>query len=277
MHAYRAAVIFNAGILNCILKYPRSHIDVSTTLDAGIAGSRFLRLLLKQDEVKVNDPLSRIYQLLAELGYFVKRGDRYRRTNKIPPSIPSRLLGAVFDEIIIPHLLGDSVKLKYEALFAATALFQGLRIKAASRFEKGTLALVAGWLPCGFSTEIWEVLSLEEERVSLLPLELDRIGESMAPSLYVSFEVGRLEDLPLDKYGRFSFAVICHRDVDLRKMREAAEKIYRVNFAGALGIFADLLADALNLGQGGGCGQGGRVVYRDSEVCITDVSSEKRG
>jgi hypothetical protein len=277
--------------LSILNKYPRSYIDVSTTLDAGIAGSRFLRLLLKQDEVRVNDPLGRIYQLLAELGYFVKRGDRYRRTNKIPPSIPSRLLGAVFDEIIIPHVLGDSVKLKYEALFAATALFQGLRIKAASRFEKGTLALVAGWLPCGFSTEIsavtgadlvildehWEVLSLEEERISLLPLELDRTGESMAPSLYVSFEVGRLEDLPLDKYGRFSFAVICHRDVDLRKMREAAEKIYRVNFAGALGIFADLLADALNLGQGGGCGQGGRVVYRDSEVCITDVSSEKRG
>jgi hypothetical protein len=94
----------------------------------------------------------------------------------------------------------------------------------------------------------------------------------MAPSLYVSFEVGRVEDLPLDKYGRFSFAVICHRDVDLRKMREAAEKIYRVNFAGAWGIFADLLADALNLGRGEGCGQGGKAIYQDSEMCITYVS-----
>jgi hypothetical protein len=55
-------------------------------------------------------------------------------------------------------------------------------------------------------------------------------------------------------------------------MREAAEKIYRVNFAGALGIFADLLADALNLGRGEGCGQGGRAIYRDSEICITNVS-----
>jgi len=259
---------------------------VSTALEASVAGSRFLRLLLKQGEVKADDSLGMVYQLLAELGYFVKRGDRYRRTNKIPPSVSSRMLGAVFDEVIIPRLLGDSVKLNYEALFAATALFQRLRIKAASRFGKGVLVLVAGWLPCGFSTEIsaatgadlvildehWEVLSLEEERISILPLELDKTGESMAPSLYISFEVGRVEDLPLDKYGRFSFAVICHRDVDLKKMREAAERIYRVNFAGALGIFADLLADALNLGRGEGCGQGGKAIYQDSEMCITYVS-----
>lgn len=259
---------------------------MATALEASVAGSRFLRLLLKQGEVKADDSLGMVYQLLAELGYFVKRGDRYRRTNKIPPSVSSRMLGTVFDEVIIPRLLGDSVKLNYEALFAATALFQRLRIRAASRFGKGVLVLVAGWLPCGFSTEIsaatgadlvildehWEVLSLEEERISILPLELDKTGESMAPSLYISFEVGRVEDLPLDKYGRFSFAVICHRDVDLRKMREAAEKIYRVNFAGALGIFADLLADALNLGRGEGCGQGGKAIYQDSEMCITYVS-----
>jgi hypothetical protein len=259
---------------------------VSTALEAGVAGSRFLRLLLRQGEVKTDDSLGRLYQLLAELGYFVKRGDKYRRTSKVQPSISSRLLGAVFDEVIIPHLLGELIKPNYEALFAATALFQGLRTRAASKLGKGTLALVAGWLPCGFSTEIsattgadlvivdehWEVLSLEEERISLLPLELEKIGEPMAPSLYVSFEVGRLDDLPLDKYGRFSFAVICHRGVDVKKTREFAEKVYRINFAGALGIFADLLAEALNLGRSESCGQGGKVVYKDPEVCITDVS-----
>ena len=259
---------------------------MSTALDAGVAGSRFLRLLLRQGEVKTDDSLGRLYQLLAELGYFVKRGDKYRRTGKVQPSISSSLLGAVFDEVIIPHLLGELMKPNYEALFAATALFQGLRTRAASKLGKGTLALVAGWLPCGFSTEIsattgadlvivdeyWEVLSLEEERISLLPLELEKTGEPMAPSLYVSFEVGRLDDLPLDKCGRFSFALICHRDVDVKKTREFAEKVYRVNFAGALGMFADLLTEALNLGRSESCGQGGKVVYKNSEVCITDVS-----
>jgi hypothetical protein len=174
---------------------------VATALEASVAGSRFLRLLLKQGEVKADDSLGMVYQLLAELGYFVKRGDRYRRTNKIPPSVSSRMLGAVFDEVIIPRLLGDSVKLNYEALFAATALFQRLRIKAANRFGKGVLVLVAGWLPCGFSTEIsaatgadlvildehWEVLSLEEERISILPLELDKTGRVDGPFALCKF------------------------------------------------------------------------------------------
>jgi len=156
---------------------------VSTALEASVAGSRYIRLLLKQGEVKTDDSLGRLYQLLAELGYFVKRGDKYRRTSKVQPSISSRLLGAVFDEVIIPHLLGELMKPNYEALFAATALFQGLRTRAASKLGKGTLALVAGWLPCGFSTEIsattgadlvivdehWEVLSRGGENIATPP------------------------------------------------------------------------------------------------------------
>lgn len=55
-----------------------------SALDAGVAGSRYLRLLLKQNEVLVEDALSSVYQLLAELGYFVKRGNKYKRTSKIP-------------------------------------------------------------------------------------------------------------------------------------------------------------------------------------------------
>ncbi|WP_053240494.1 hypothetical protein [Pyrobaculum islandicum] len=262
---------------------------MSTALDAGVAGSRYLRLLLKQNEVKVDDALGRIYQLLAELGYFVKRGDKYKRTNKVLPTVSSRLLGAVFDDIIIPHLLGEAFRLNHEALFAATALFQSLRVRASTKIGRGELALVAGWLPCGFSTEIsaatgadlvvldehWEVLALEEERVSIrLPLELEKIGESMSVSLYVSFEVGRIDDLPADKYGLFSFAIICHRGVDLKRVRELAKRVYRVNFMGALGIFADLISETLGLGRGEECGRGGKIIYRDSDLCITDVSKE---
>ncbi|ABP51546.1 MULTISPECIES: hypothetical protein [Pyrobaculum] len=258
---------------------------MSTALDAGIAGSRYLRLLLKQSEVKADDALGKLFHLLAEMGYFVKRGDRYRRTNKIPPVPPSRLLGAVFDDVIIPYLLGEAVKPNHEALFAATALFQPYRARAASKFGKGSLALVAGWLPCGFSTEIsaatgadlvivdenWEVLALEEERVSILPLELERVEEPLAASVFLSFEACRLEDLPLDKYGKFSFAVICHRGVDIKKVKELAERVYRVNFGGSLGIFADLISESLGLGRGEECGRGGKIVYKDSEVCVTEV------
>ncbi|AET32668.1 hypothetical protein [Pyrobaculum ferrireducens] len=259
---------------------------MSTALDAGIAGSRFIRILLKQSEVKADDTLGKIFHLLAEMGYFAKRGDRYKRTNKIPPPASSRLLGSVFDDIIIPYLIGESAKPNYEAVFAATAIFQPYRVRVADKFGRGSLALVAGWLPCGFSTEIsaatgadlvildehWEALVLEEERVSILPLELERVGESLAPSVFVSFEVGHLEDLPVDKYGKFSFAVVCHRSIDTRKAREVADKIYRVNFTGALGIFADLVAEALGLGRGEECGRGGKVTYKDGDICITDVS-----
>ncbi len=259
---------------------------MSTALDAGIAGSRFIRLLLKQGEVKSDDTLGRLFHLLAEMGYFVKRGDRYKRTSKIPPSISSKLLGSVFDDIIIPYLIGEAIKPNFEAVFAATALFQPYRIRAASKFGRGALALVAGWLPCGFSTEIsaatgadlviqdehWEILALEEERISILPVELERVGEAMAASVFVSFEAGRLDELPADKYGKFSFAVICHRAVDVKKARELADRVYRVNFSGALGIFADLLSEAMGLGRGEECGRGGRVLYKDSEICLTDVS-----
>lgn len=245
-----------------------------------------MRILLKQTEVKADDALGRIYGLLAELGYFAKRGDRYKRTGKLPPAVSSRLLGAVFDDVIIPYLLGDPVKPNYEALFAATALFQGLRVRAAEKLGRGGIVLVAGWLPCGFSTEVaaatgadlvildehWEILALEEERMSLLPLELVKVGTEMAPSLYVGFEVGRLEDLPLDKYGRFTLALVCHRGVDVRKAREIAERVYRVTFSGGLGIFADLIAEALGLGRGEECGRGGKTIYKDRDLCITDVS-----
>ncbi|MEM4891786.1 MAG: hypothetical protein QXH63_02725 [Pyrobaculum sp.] len=256
-----------------------------SALDAGVAGSRYLRLLLKQDEVLVEDALSSVYQLLAELGYFVKRGNKYKRTSKIPPGLSSRIIGAVFDEVIFPHLIGEGSKINNEALFAATALFQQLRARAVAKLGKGHLALVAGWLPCGFSTEIsattgadlvildenWEVLSLEEERVSILPLEFDRGGEGPMPSLYISFEVGRVEDLPVDKYGTFAFAVFCHRAVNTRRLLDIAERVYRVNFYGPLGLFADLISEALGLGKAEECGRGGKVIYRDNEICITQL------
>ncbi|MEZ0318812.1 MAG: hypothetical protein ABWK05_02300 [Pyrobaculum sp.] len=258
---------------------------MASALDAGIAGSRFIRLLLKQSEVRVDDSTERLYQLLAEMGYFVRRGDRYRRTSKIPPGYASRLIGSVFDDIIVPYLLGDAVKINYEALFAATAMFQGLRTRVANKLPKGGLALVAGWLPCGFSTEIsaatgadlvildqfWEVLALEEERISILPTVLEK--QEAAPSaLFISFEVGTVKDLSLDKYGKFSFALVCHRGVELDRLKEIAEKTYSAAFSGPLGIFADLLSEALSLGKGIGCGQRGKTVYKDQDVCVTDVS-----
>ncbi|MEM3996543.1 MAG: hypothetical protein QXP31_05715 [Pyrobaculum sp.] len=258
---------------------------MASALDVGIAGSRFIRLLLKQSEVKVDDSMGRLYQLLAELGYFVRRGDRYRRTGKIPPAYASRLIGSVFDDIIVPYLIGDAVKINHEALFAATAMFQGLRTRTANKLPKAGLALVAGWLPCGFSTEVsaatgadlvildqfWEVLSLEEERISILPTVLER-QEASPSALFVSFEVGTLRDVPLDKYGKFSLALVCHRGVELDVVREVAEKTYAVSFSGPLGIFADLLSEALNLGKGLECGQRGKTVYKDQDICITDVS-----
>jgi len=259
-------------------------MDVSSVLEAGVAGSRYLRLLLKQNEVIVDDALGKLYHLLAELGYFVKRGDKYRRTNKASPPIPSKVLGAIFDDVIVPHLLGEGVRPSHETLFAATAIFQGLRARAASKLGKMPLVLVAGWLPCGFSTEVaaatgadivildenWEVLALEEERVSILPLELERVLEPVSPSLFIAFEVGRLEDLALDKYGKFSVAIICHRGVDVKKAREVAEKVYKVRFLGALGLFADLLAEALGLGQVGECA--GKIYYKDADLCIMDAT-----
>jgi len=257
---------------------------VSSALDAGVAGSRYLRLLLKQNEVNVDDALGKLFHLLAELGYFVKRGDKYRRTSKAPPYIPSKVLGAIFDDVIVPYLLGEDVKPSYETLFAATAIFQVLRARAASKLGKMSLVLVAGWLPCGFSAEVaaatgagvvildenWEVLALEEERVSILSLELERAQEPVSPSYFIAFEVGRLEDLSLDKYGKFSAAIICHRGVDARRAREVAEKVYKVRFLGALGLFADLLAEALGLGQVGECA--GKIYYKDADLCIIDAT-----
>ena len=251
---------------------------MSSVLEAGVAGSRYLRLLLKQDEVRVDDALGKLYHLLAELGYFVKRGDKYRRTNKVPPPIPSRVLGAIFDDVIVPHLLGEGARPSYETLFAATAIFQGLRAKAAVKLGKMPLVLVAGWLPCGFSTEVAaatgaDIVILDENwevRVSILPLELERVLEPVSPSLFIAFEVGRLEDLALDKYGKFSAAIICHRGVDAKRAREVAEKVYKVRFLGAMGLFADLLAEALGLGQVGECA--GKIYYKDADLCIVDAT-----
>lgn len=242
-----------------------------------MAGSRLARLLLRLEEARAGGELALVLDLLADLGYFARRGDRYVRTAKRPP--PPGPLAPLLDQLALPALLGERPQVPARLLHAAASLLQPLRAAAAQRLPRGGTVLVAGWLPCGFSSELaaatgadlvlldenMEALSLEAERLALLP-PAPRGSGAPSPGLFVAFETGTPEEAGalVEKYGRFTYAVSCHRDPS-RLPPEAAEAVYLVLFRGAAGRLADLVAAALGIPRAPGCV---KPIYADDQLCI---------
>jgi len=256
-----------------------------SVLDASIAASNYVKMLLQQSEVKVEGRLAELLDILSELGYYNKRGNKFKRTNKTPPPGASSLVARFFDEVAVPLLLGSKPRIDPEVLLAAISLFQPLRIRALRYFGRGALALVAGWAPCGFSTELashmgydlviaddnWEILSAEEDRTSVLPHAQELKMGMPSPYVFVAFEIMPMDEIGslAEKYGHFDLLISCHR---LIKSADLAEKAYYVRFGGVYGRIADLISEALGLGKGAKCSALGNVVVSSEYLCIADVS-----
>ncbi|MBP1449258.1 MAG: hypothetical protein JZD41_04505, partial [Thermoproteus sp.] len=153
-------------------------------VEYGILASNFVRTSLLNAVIRPDHKLEKLYEILADLGYFVKRGDVYIRTGKVPPDRGDPVVAGVLDNIITPYLAGRQIEVNSALVHSFTYIFQSARIIVASEvLPWGGLTLVAGFLPCGFSSELsaqagrdlviadefQEVLDLEGERVSLLP------------------------------------------------------------------------------------------------------------
>jgi len=240
----------------------------------GVIDTPLTALLLEFEELKPSPKLRPLLELLAELGVLAKRGDAYVKADAKPPmgekSALSEALGVVLHQLVVPYLASGATATRLtpelkQSLYIYTSIFQTLRIVAAQELLRyGGLTLVAGWFPCGFSSELMSIagrdvviveeredlLALEIDRLSLLPLATAPVEEELAPASFYAFEVMPLNEVHqlVEKYGKFDTAVVCGRGVDIDTVKRAAEEVYYIHIGDrALSTLNNLVLKSLGL------------------------------
>lgn len=203
---------------------------------AGLAATPIVAFLSELDEVKPPPRLAALFDLLVEASLLKKKGDKYKKADT-PPLIErgpiQEAISQLFQDVAFPHLVSGSVARELtphlqRAAYTYTAAYQAARVAVVHDIlTVGGLTLVAGWWPCGMSSELMSIagrdvvvveeredlVALEMDRLSLLPLSPAPIGQDLAAATFYSFEIVPLEEtLSLaDKYGKFDAVVICNR------------------------------------------------------------------
>jgi len=241
---------------------------------AGIANTPLVALLSELEEVKPSPRLRPLLEFLTDIGLLQRKGDKYRKAQHLSrPYEVSPLADAVselFQQIVLPHIVAGRrvARLTMElqrALYAYTSAFQNMRVVVAQELMRyGGLTLVAGWFPCGFSSELMsisgrdvvimeereELVALEMDRLSLIPLASAPLGQELAAASFYAFENLPLNELKavLEKYGKFDAAVACQRGADLNALREAAQEVYYIKPRDSVMLFLnEAFLDALGL------------------------------
>jgi hypothetical protein len=240
---------------------------------AGIAHTPLVTLLSEVEEIKPSPRLRPLFDFLTDLGLLQRKGDKYKKVQQTPkPHDVSPLAEAVselFQQVAFPHLVTGkrmprlSTELQ-RALYVYTSAFQNMRIVVVQELLRyGGLTLVAGWFPCGFSSELMSIagrdvviveerddlVALELDRLSLLPLALTPLGQELAATIFYAFENLPLYDLKAvaEKYGKFDAAVACQRG-DLNILKEVAQEVYYIKPRDSAVLFLnEALLDALGL------------------------------
>jgi hypothetical protein len=242
---------------------------------AGIAHTPLVVFLSEVEEIKPSPRLRPLFDLLTDLGLLQRKGDKYKKVQQPPkPHDVSPLAEAVselFQQVVFPHLVtGKRVpRLSTElqrALYVYTSAFQNMRIVVVQELLRyGGLTLVAGWFPCGFSSELMSIagrdvviveeredlIALELDRLSLLPLAPTPLGQELAATNFYAFENLPLDDLKavVEKYGKFDAAVACQRG-DLNILKEVAQEVYYIKPRDPTVLFLnEALLDALGLAR----------------------------
>jgi len=242
---------------------------------AGIAHTPLVALLSEIEEIKPSPRLRPLFDFLTDLGLLQRKGDKYKKVQQPPkPHDVSPLAEAVselFQQVVFPHLVTGkrmprlSTELQ-RALYAYTSAFQNMRIVVVQELLRyGGLTLVAGWFPCGFSSELMSIagrdvviveeredlIALELDRLSLLPLAPTPLGQELAAASFYAFENLPLDDLKavVEKYGKFDAAVACQRG-DLNILKEVAQEVYYIKPRDSAVLFLnEALLDALGLAR----------------------------
>ncbi|ACB39802.1 hypothetical protein [Pyrobaculum neutrophilum] len=240
---------------------------------AGVASTPLLSLLSELEEVKPSQRIRPLFDFLAEVGLMQRKGDKYRRA-----SLPSRgelsplaeAVSTLFQNLVFPYVAAGrrAGRLSPElqrALYVYTSAFQALRVTVAQELMSyGGLTLVAGWFPCGFSSELMsiagrdlviveereDVVALEVDRLSLLPIASGPLGQELAPASFYAFETLPLAGLGevAEKYGVFDAAVVCHRGADLALLQKIAREVYYIVIRDRqLSYLATAIVEALGL------------------------------
>jgi hypothetical protein len=242
---------------------------------AGIAHTPLVALLSEIEEIKPSPRLRPLFDLLTELGLLQRKGDKYKKVQQPPKphdvSPLAEVVSELFQHVVFPHLVtGKRVpRLSTElqrALYVYTSAFQNMRIVVVQELLRyGGLTLVAGWFPCGFSSELMSIagrdvviveeredlIALELDRLSLLPLAPTPLGQELAAASFYAFENLPLHDLKavVEKYGKFDVAVACQRG-DLNILKEVAQEVYYIKPRDSAVLFLnEALLDALGLAR----------------------------
>lgn len=219
----------------------------------GILATPLVALLQEIDEVKPSPRVRPLFDLISETGVLQKKGDKYKRGQAPPVGEVSPIAEAVaelFQHIVFPYPAAgrQAVRLSRElqrALYVYTSAYQAFRITAVQELLKfGGLTLVAGWFPCAFSSELMsiagrdvviveereDILTLEMDRLSLIPLAPSPPGRELAAAGFYAFEITRLDDLEqvAEKYGKFDTAIVCNRGVDVTRLGGLADEIFYI-------------------------------------------------
>lgn len=241
---------------------------------AGILSTPIVTLLLEVEEVKPSPRSRALFELLAEAGAFQRKGDKYRR-GRSPPEVTelspiSEAVAEIFQHIVFPYLVSGrkATRLSPElirALYVYTSAYQIMRIEVTQELLKyGGLTLVAGWFPCGFSSELMsisgrdvviveereDILTIEMDRLSLIPLAPSPTGQELAAASFYSFETTSLSGLDelANKYGKFDTAIVCSRGVDMEKIGKIADEVYFITIRDrAIDLFNQALVKGLGL------------------------------
>ena len=242
---------------------------------AGIANTPLVALLSELEEVKPSPRLRPLLDFLTDIGLLHRKGDKYKKAQHLPrPYDVSTLAEAVsdlFQQVVFPYLVSGrrvatlATELQ-RALYTYTTAFQNMRVVVAQELMRyGGLTLVAGWFPCGFSSELMSIagrdvviveeredlIALELDRLSLLPLAPTPLGQELAAASFYAFENLPLHDLKavVEKYGKFDAAVACQRG-DLNILKEVAQEVYYIKPRDSAVLFLnEALLDALGLAR----------------------------
>ncbi|ABL87963.1 conserved hypothetical protein [Pyrobaculum islandicum DSM 4184] len=240
---------------------------------AGIVSTPISAFLLELEEIKPSPRVKSLIDFFVDIGVLQKKWDKYRKGGRVSPQELSPLAEAVstlFQQLIFPYLiLGkkfDRINQDIQrALYIYTSAFQTMRITIVQELLKyGGLTLVAGWFPCGFSSELMsiagrdlviveerdDIIALEIDRLSLIPLATAPIGRELAAASFYAFENMSLEKLGeiSEKYGKFETAIVCQRGADLALLQNVANEIYYIIPRDKIVTFLNnALIDALGL------------------------------
>ncbi|MFZ8806981.1 MAG: hypothetical protein ACO2PN_02600 [Pyrobaculum sp.] len=241
---------------------------------AGIANTPLVALLSELEEVKPSPRLRPLLDFLTDIGLLQRKGDKYKKAQHPPRpydvSPLAEVVSDLFQQVVFPYLVSGRrvARLATElqrALYTYTTAFQNMRVVVAQELMRyGGLTLVAGWFPCGFSSELMsiagrdvviveereELVALEMDRLSLIPLAPEPLGQELAAASFYAFENLPLNEIKVaaEKYGKFNLAVACQRGADLNALREVAEEVFYIKPRDSVVSFLNAtLLDALGL------------------------------